>query len=315
MSTDSKIEWTRHTFNPWWGCTKVHDGCKHCYAEATDKHWARKGSKGHWGPRNPRRMILGEWSKPAQWNASAKAAGEIHRVFCASMCDLFEDYDGPVVDQTGNPVALRSGAGNWTVPLLRDRVFSIIDTMPNLLWLLLTKRPENIRRMVPAAWHNRWPTNVMTGTSPCDQDTANECVPALLHSPGQRHFLSIEPLLGPVSICHAVIKRRHGDPQPVWVIVGGESGGGARPCNVAWIREIVRQCKAAGVPVFVKQLGANVRWDGIQGGYMDGTPNVWPEGTKRESLPGEFRIVLQDKKGGDMAEWPKDLRVREMPNV
>lgn len=89
MSSETKIQWTDHTFNPWWGCTKVHDGCKNCYAEAFDK---RVGGA-HWGTRASRRMILGEWGNPAKWNKVAAASGVRARVFCASMCDLFEELD------------------------------------------------------------------------------------------------------------------------------------------------------------------------------------------------------------------------------
>ena len=92
-----------------------------------------------------------------------------------------------------------------------------------------------------------------------------------------------------------------------WVIVGGESGPGARPCLVAWIRSIVRQCRDAGVPCFVKQLGAVVQYNGCG--------LIWPEGTTKHDIGGEWRVLLRDKKGGDPAEWPEDLRVREMPEA
>lgn len=249
MASETAIGWTDHTFNPWWGCTKVHTGCKNCYAETLDARWGGD----HWGPRNPRRMVLGEWNKPAKWNAQAGSAGKTRRVFCASMCDLFEDYDGPVVDQRGNQVEMRYHPGRfWTVPTLRFRVFDIIADTPHLLWLLLTKRPENVTRMVPPAWLDRWPDNVMTGTSPCDQETADTAIPNLLRVPGRR-FLSCEPLLGPVDLTAG----KGGKVSPMrgldWVITGGESGPGHRDCEPAWQESIVDQCVAAGVPVFVKQ--------------------------------------------------------------
>lgn len=338
MSENSKIEWTTHTFNGWWGCTKVHAGCKNCYAEAWDARWGGD----HWG-NNPRRMILGEWSKPAQWNKAAADAGEIHRVFCSSMCDVFEDYEGPVVDQQGKRVeftgkdtmGVRAGQFDyeggkvyWSIPALRERVFAIIEATPNLEWLLLTKRPENVRRMVPAQWLESWPKNVRTGTSPCDQSTADLCIPKLLNVPGPL-FLSCEPLIGPIDFRKVpgfnlagtrgveIIRR-------MWVIVGGESG--ERPCDVAWIRSIVSQCKAASVPVFVKQMGASaIAERGVD--YqrdptdVDGHAHyihrahlpLWFPKVRLEEDPVLFKF--KDRKGGDPSEWPEDLRVREFPEV
>lgn len=338
MTTNTNIQWTDHTFNPWWGCTKVHAGCKNCYAEATDKRWGGN----HWG-NGPRRMILGEWAKPLKWAQAAEEAGKIARVFCASMCDIFEDYDGPVVNQQGKPIACPTG-GNWTVPLLRVRALSLIElTHGRLEWQLLTKRPENVTRMVPRWWMERWPTNVMVGTSPCDQKTADACIPNLLRVPG-RHFLSCEPLVGPLDLSEFlgiggdVSKKGAGVTKrelcrvggitgmefdaiadaagvPVsenergnlgwvdWVIVGGESGRDARPCDVAWIRSIVAQCKAAGVQCFVKQLGSHpvgfAQW-------------MHPDNEGHGIEMGGGRR-LADPKGGDPDEWADDLRVRELP--
>jgi protein gp37 len=316
VSTQTGIQWTDHTLNPWWGCTKVHAGCTHCYAEA----WDKRTGGAHWG-NGPRRMILGEWGKPALWNAAAKAAGRRARVFCASMCDLFEDYGGPVVDQQGHAVEMKHHPGRyWTVPLLRHRVFQIVEETPWLDWQLLTKRPENIAGMVPVGWMapGAWPTNVWTGTSPCNQETADACIPALLKVPGP-HFLSCEPLIGAVSLkrylaaaLYRLLQEVHpcdesrvpahlrynGPPSPGWVIVGGESGKGARPCDAAWIRSIVEECRAARVPVFVKQLGDLV---------LDYGAMTWPGGV----VPGGGHPRLRKAKGDDPSEWPEDLRVQE----
>ena len=338
MSENSNIEWTDHTFNGWWGCTKVHAGCKNCYAES------------HWG-NNPRRMILGEWGKPAKWNKEAEKAGRRARVFCSSMCDVFEDYNGLVVDQQGNDA-------KWSVDGLRRRIFTIIEETPHLEWLLLTKRPENIRPMVPLRWLDNWPDNVMTGTSPCDQATADKCIPELLKVPGRR-FLSCEPLIGPIDLRLSRelladmmgkypfpgledeyrTKRHH---RIHWVIAGGESGHGARPCQTAWLRSLKRQCEDAGVPFFCKQLGATVIDDDHAGAFSSYTQWVnkaqsWIGGTgalcydakdrpcligadfKRADQEGAFPVryfipvELNHKKGGDPAEWPADLRVRQFP--
>jgi len=319
MSSNSAIEWTKHTFNGWWGCREVHAGCANCYAKTFDK---RVGGN-HWGKGSPRRMILGEWGNPAKWNKAAAEAGEQHHVFCSSMCDVFEDYEGPVVDQQGKRVEFvgktthgvragqfdyENGKVYWSIPALRERIFQIIDETPNLLWLLLTKRPENVCRMVPDRWLSKWPENVMTGTSPCDQKTADKCIPELLKVPGRR-FLSAEPLIGAVNLTEALYGNRKGiNPATVdWVIVGGESGPGARPCDIDWVRSIVSQCKEAGVPVFVKQLGAKP--EEVNTGDAMPMPFEFDDGGEEVA-----RIYKpRDRKGGDMAEWPEDLRVREFP--
>jgi len=208
-----------------------------------------------------------------KWNKEAEAAGVVRRV--SSMCDLFEEFDGRVVDQQNKPVEMKHHKGRfWTVPLLRARVFQLIEETPWLEWLLLTKRPQNVTTMVPPAWLTRWPTNVMTGTSPCDQETADASIPDLLKVPGRR-FLSCEPMIGPVNLRRIKTGRSEwtnvlsgtfealdtidggaivgSGPKVHWVITGGESGGGQRDCEPAWQESIVAQCKAEGVPVFIKQ--------------------------------------------------------------
>ncbi|GMV26911.1 MAG: hypothetical protein AMXMBFR58_29420 [Phycisphaerae bacterium] len=335
MATNSNIEWTNHTFNAWWGCTKVHDGCKNCYAEAWDRRWGGE----HWGPRASRRMILGEWSKPHKWNAEAALNGVPARVFASSMCDVFEDFTGPIVNQQdqrlwieGSPTVKRSlitvqDNGNpVNLAWLRSKLWTVIRETPNLRWLLLTKRPENIRRMVPATWlePGRWPANVWTGTSPVNQETADKCIPELLKVPGS-HFLSVEPMLGPVNLadlwlpsedsecpagdpgCDASEGERHDSCEPAglhWVICGGESGADARAFDVAWALSLRDQCKAAGVPFFLKQLGAKpVETVPFRNGVAPCSGRThWPK-----------PFVLINRKGGDPAEWPEDLRIRELP--
>lgn len=287
MSTGTAIQWTDHTFSPWWGCAKVHSGCANCYAESLDHRWGGN----HWGKDAPRRMVLGEWGKPAKWNRDALATfGRRARVFCASMCDLFENFDGPVVDQQGNKVFIPSGSmltryapkvGDevfdddvWTVPGLRRRVFDIIETCRNLDFQLLTKRPENVTRMVPWHWMQRWPENVLVGTSPCDQKTADECIPHLLAVPGRR-FLSCEPLLGTLSIPGQWMRGLD------WVIVGCESNGARAGRNADHYHThaaiIIGQCLAAGVPVFHKQMPID--------GMKSGEPSEWPAWARYREFP------------------------------
>lgn len=241
MAKDSAIEWTHHTFNPWWGCMKVSEGCHHCYAEAFSKR------TGHaiWGPpATTQRRLFGDkhWGEPLKWNREAEALGERRRVFCASMADVFEDHPD-------------------VVEARRD-LFALIHDTPMLDWLLLSKRQENVREMVP--WGDDWPLNVWLGTSVEHQAAANERVPRLLKSGARVKFLSCEPLLGPVDLepwlpIHRAVDgfRNAGtyrrDRQVDWVICGGESGPKHRPMDLRWVRSLRDQCRATGVAFLFKQ--------------------------------------------------------------
>ncbi len=198
--------------------------------------------------------------------------------------------------------------------------------------------PQPPKSMGDASLACPWPLpNVWLGTSVENQKAADKRISQLLKCPAAVRFLSCEPLLGPVDLrigttgvptnewgipvgpCgyHCDERVGHVDHQNQtldWVIVGGESGPGARPCNTDWVRSIVKQCAAADVACFAKQLGANVEWSGVQGGYGDGPSNVWPTKSKsEETTRGTWRRFLKDGKGGDPAEWPEDLRVRQFP--
>lgn len=227
----TKIGWTDYTFNPWWGCTKVSPGCDNCYAATFDK---RIGGD-HWGSMQPRRtMSEAYWKGPRLWNRRAEAAGVRRRVFCASMADVF-DVEAP------------EG--------LRDRLWTEIRCTPSLDWLLLTKRPQMVKRMLPKDWGRGWP-NVWLGTSVENQTEADRRIPHLLATPATVRFLSCEPLLGPVDIRTA--SGNGFDGMTIegidWVIVGGESGRGYRQMDVAWLVDIVEQTQTAfNVAVFVKQ--------------------------------------------------------------
>lgn len=243
MGENSKIEWTHHTFNPWRGCTKVSDGCKHCYAETLSNRFG--GKHGAWGPQG-QRVIAAEsyWRQPIKWNREAAAAGERRRVFCASLADVFE---GPETMPAGN---------RRDVLEARHRLFELIEQTDWLDWLLLTKRPQNIMTMVTAAWRAGYmPSNVWLGTSAEDQQTADERIPHLLQAPATMRFLSCEPLLGEVVLGHWLPHGGWGGDAIDWVIVGGESGHRARPMHPDWARSLRDQCQAAGVPFFFKQWG------------------------------------------------------------
>lgn len=309
MGENSNIQWTTHTFNPWEGCQRVSPGCQHCYAEARNHRFAgADSSKVLWGAKAPRRRTSpANWRKPLAWNRAAQAAGERHRVFCASLADVFED---------------RPELAPWRLELLE-----LIRTTPSLDWLLLTKRPESIQALLREArrtfstatplhtWLTSWldhgqpPANVWLGTTVEDQERADERIPALLYAPAAVRFLSCEPLLERVDLSKWLnvwgVSDATGKTECSaidWVIIGGESGHGARPFDTAWARDLVRQCRSAGVAPFVKQLGARPE---------DGGETLDAAWRRYESGKGPMRLV--DPAGGDMAEWPADLRVREFP--
>jgi protein gp37 len=295
MGKNTKISWANHTFNPWIGCTKVSPGCTHCYAEVDP---ATTRSAVRWGLGQPRlRTTPGNWNKPMSWDGAARKAGEFHRVFCASLSDWLDD----------------EVPAQWLADLL-----VLIHKTPNLHWLLLTKRPENWKARMQAVFDLNpasvagtvcayWlaghaPQNVWVGTTVEDQKRCNERIPLLLSIPARIRFLSMEPLLESVNLwqatrpdgaytCDFSAKNTAlGDLS--WVIVGGESGTEARGFNLDWATAIVRACAEAEVPCFVKQLGA-----------------VPMAGSKA----GVEKLSLSDRKGGDVAEWPAALVVREFP--
>lgn len=255
MAENSGIEWTKHTFNPWIGCQKVGPGCDHCYAEAWDAR-GLQGQATRWGAHAERtRTSTANWKKPLAWDRAAYAAGERHRVFCASLADVFDNH--PSVD-----------------PQWRRDLWALIAATPNLDWMLLTKRPGNVEKMLPHGWVGGWP-NVWIGCTVVNQEEADRDIPKLLRVPARVRFLSMEPLLGPVDLtahlwgppqpcadcpkdadcgCNAIPRNALGRSVSL-VIVGGESGPGARPMHPAWVRSLRDQCTAAGVPYFFKQWG------------------------------------------------------------
>lgn len=242
MAKDSKIEWTHHTFNPWWGCTKVSPGCKHCYAEA----WARRTGREIWGPKAPRRQLSDAyWRQPLLWNADAERGNVRARVFCASMADVFEDRRD--LDEK------------------RERLWPLIEATPALDWLLLTKRPQNMRRMAP--WGDRWPANVWAGTTAENQRWADKRLPELLEVPAAVRFISAEPLLGPLDLRPWLEGTRNGRYAIDWVITGGESGPRARPMSPEWARSLRDQCRTAGVAFLFKQWG---NWKPIEAEHVNG---------------------------------------------
>lgn len=236
MGSNSAIEWTDHTFNPWWGCAHVSPGCLNCYAEPLANRFAgaASGGRGLWGRRARRRFFPDRhWAAPLRWNRSARRRGEVVRVFCGSMCDWLEALDPEHPD--GEEL-------RWT----RLRLARLIDETPHLRWLLLTKRPAALDWALGHAWPVGVPDHVWFGVTVENQDEAGRRLPPLLAAPVRRRFVSCEPLLGPVDLSWAV---RDLD----WVIGGCESGPAARTAAGGWFAALAAQCEGAGVPFFLKQ--------------------------------------------------------------
>jgi protein gp37 len=228
MAKNSHIEWTHHTFNPWWGCTKVSPACDNCYADL----WARRMGRQLWGAKAPRRLFGdAHWAEPLRWNEDARIAETRERVFCASMADVFER--------------------RADLNAQRHRLWELIEQTPNLDWLLLTKRPQNVARLAP--WHDNWPSNVWLGTSIENQKLAEQRLPLLLSIPAAVRFLSCEPLLGSLDLGSWF--KRDGFYPIDWVIAGGESGSNSRPMHPDWATGLLRQCQRVKVPFHFKQWG------------------------------------------------------------
>jgi protein gp37 len=241
MSANSKIEWTDATINWWWGCTEVSEECRYCYARTLDKMRGPLFDHGrvHWGPRAPRWVKTDSATQEAiALNRKAALSGKRLRVFVNSMSDTFEDHE--------------------QLPAAREILFNEIQSLANLDFQLLTKRPENIAKMVPPHWMERWPEHVWIGTTTGLQETANQRIPHLLKIPAKVRFLSCEPLLEPVHLgfTNGLV---HGydaaDYRVDWVICGGESGPNARAMRLSWARSLRDQCQEAEVPFLFKQWG------------------------------------------------------------
>ena len=268
MAKNSNIEWTHHTFNPWWGCQKVSPACKHCYAQT----WAKRcGGSDLWGSRSKRRFFTDRhWNDPIKWDQKARESGVRERVFCASMADVFEKRS--------------------ELDIHRERLWKLIDLTPNLDWLLLTKRIEEVESLVP--WSNSWPKNVWLGTSVENQEYAEQRIDLLLATNAKIKFLSCEPLLGELNIEHQLDNID-------WVIAGGESGGKSRPTNPEWLRKLRDQCSNSNTAFHFKQWG---NWFPI-----DSSTELNYKNKKVKAIGGAIEMVNVGKKAAgrilDGREW------------
>lgn len=227
MATKTGIGWCDHTHNEWIGCMAVSQACDHCYAEAMVKRFGNDFAT---------RRLTSEANRmqPFRWNRKAARDGVRRRVFCASMADVF---DNKVSEE-------------W-----RDSLWLTIVACQQLDWLLLTKRPQNIPKMLPKTfmtgkhWGDGWP-NVWLGCTVENQTEAGRRIPHLRSVPSRVSFLSCEPLLGPINLNLEGIS---------WVITGHESGRNRRETKEEWTRHLLAQCQSAGVPFFYKQAFENGR--------------------------------------------------------
>ena len=226
---NTSIEWCHHTFNPWIGCVEVSPGCANCYARIQSHRF------GHatWGAETERKISSeAYWKQPLKWNRQAGNSGQPTRVFCGSMCDVFE----------------------WRADLHshRDRLWELIEATPHLTWMLLTKRPENMNFLTPARWRGCWPRNVWAMTTCENQAMADKRIPLLQDVPAAVRGLSCEPMLSPIVLR---VKTMLGKPFIDFVIAGGESGPHSRRMLPEWPRDLQQQCQLLGIKFFFKQWG------------------------------------------------------------
>ena len=224
----SAISWTDHSFAPWFGCSKVSPGCDFCYAE----DWTvRRFHKAGWGTLAPRvRSAQSTWAKPRSWNRAALRHGAPLFVFCSELSDVFDNR----------------APAEWRADLWR-----LIRATPALVWLVLTKRPQNFRRMLPADWGAGY-DNVWLGVTAENQREAARRLPLLCRTSAVRRFVSAEPLLEAVDLSPWLGAVS-------WVICGCESGPGKRPgqrpTDIGWVRALRDQCQATRSAFWLKQLG------------------------------------------------------------
>ena len=252
MGKSTGIEWTDHTFNPWWGCEKVSEACRSCYAEEFANRFPK--TRGLWGKTAPRKVASEKtWAEPLAWFEAALSAGVQRRVFCASMADVFEERPDLVA-----PRARLMELAAKTVAHGTD---------PGLVWMFLTKRPENVLDMLVGTaledlarrkFYDPDPRQFWFGTTAESQGELEKRTSALGVIPSRVHFVSCEPLLGPLDFCRGCPEcgtEGCGFSLVDWVIVGGESGENARPLYPDWVRSIRNQCQDTKTPFFFKQWG------------------------------------------------------------
>lgn len=326
MGDKSDIEWTDATWNPVRGCTKVSSGCRNCYAETFAERF--RGVKGHAYEQGfDLRTVPESLQLPLRWKRP-------RRIFVNSMSDLFhKDVPSSFIDEVIATMLLAHWhtyqvltkraermAQHLSDPGLYERVLAIVNRIRGGATGALRAQLYSVGVSNPTTFPAPW---IWWGVSVEDQARADERIPHLLRTPAAVRFLSCEPLLEHVDLrrwlndpCNCMVPAMEGAGQHSpncrtfkepwgldWVIGGGESGPGARPCALEWIESIVDQCRSSGIQCFVKQLGAHVVSEERAAEDEDG---------KRRWM---WRAGLKSKKGGDPSEWPEALRVRQFPNT
>lgn len=287
MGEATGVEWADHTFNPWWGCSRVSPACRFCYADRDASRW----TPGLWRRHGPRRLMSeSTWREPYRWNRAAEKADTRARVFCASMADVFEDHPGVV------------GA--------RERLWRVVEDTPWLTWMLLTKRPQNVAGMVP--WPaGGWPGNVWLGVSAETQRFAVERIPPLVATRGPaKRFLSCEPLLGSLTLRPWLSTPL--TPGVDWVITGGESGHqrGVRMTHPGWFTAVRDQVVAGEVPLFHKQNG---EWVPVLGDWVPQPGDVWLSTTgSRTPWDPDDQVVWWPRGPWRLASQPGTVLMRRV---
>ena len=259
MSKDTRISWATDSFTTHWGCTEVPESpaCEHCYA----REFAHRLGFDLWGNDKPRRFFGDKhWAEPLKWDRIAAKTGQRRRVFVNSMSDTFE--------------------GRRDLDAARERLWALIPQCQHSDFLLLTKRPQNILRMVPREWLSKWPANVWAGTTVETQRWAEIRLPFMERIPAPVIFVSAEPLIEALNLRPYLHFLK-------WVVIGGESGHGARRMDPAWARDLISQCRETGVAAHFKQKG--------------------------DVLARE--LECKDRSGKDPEEFPVEFRVQEFPKV
>jgi protein gp37 len=299
--TKGGIAWTEQTWNPIRGCSRVSEGCRHCYAETVAHRFSGKGqpyeglTNGHGMWNGAVRMVPEHLDDPIHWTRP-------RMVFVNSMSDLF--HEELALEQIGRIFATMALSPQHTFQVLTKRSVRMSTMMGTdrfrdyVSWAVgqipITNRTDT-RNVLP---YLKWPLpNVWLGTSVEDQETADNRIPWLLQTQAAVRWVSYEPALGPVDFtgqgwisCFHPTGEQQGDhsrcaPMIDWIVVGGESGAGARTFDLEWGYQTIAQCKEAGrVACFIKQIGSRPR-----------------------------PVTARHSKGADMMEWPEGLRVREYP--